>query len=81
MEKFNNTTLFTGYLKQLLHNYNLPKYKVYTKDQQNWHDNRTILIKQLEQEIKQLRQKIETATGEDLEKLTEQLALKTNELN
>lgn len=31
MEKFNNTTLFTGYLKQLLHNYNLPKYKVYTK--------------------------------------------------
>lgn len=31
MEKFNNTTVFTGYLKQLLHNYNLPKCKVYTK--------------------------------------------------
>ena len=81
MEKFNNTTLFTGYLKQLLHNYNLPKYKVYTKDQQNWHDNRTTLVKQLEQEIRQLKQKIETATSEDLEKLTEQLTLKTNELN
>ena len=33
MEKFNNTTLFTGYLKQLLHNFNLPKYKIYTKAQ------------------------------------------------
>lgn len=31
MEKFNNTTLFTGYLKQLLHDFNLPKIKVYTK--------------------------------------------------
>lgn len=35
MEKFNNTTLFTGYLKQLLHDFNLPKIKVYTK---KYHD-------------------------------------------
>ena len=32
MKKFNNTDLFTGYLKQLLHNFNLPKIKVYTKE-------------------------------------------------
>lgn len=31
METFNNTSIFTGYLKQLLHDFNLPRLKVYTK--------------------------------------------------
>ena len=31
MKKFNTADLFTGYLKQLLHDFNLPKIKVYTK--------------------------------------------------
>ena len=36
MKKFNNSDLFTGYLKQLLHNFNLPKIKVYTKEHQKY---------------------------------------------
>ena len=31
METFNNASIFTGYLKQLLHDFNLPRLKVYTK--------------------------------------------------
>jgi hypothetical protein len=36
MKKFNNSDLFTGYLKQLLHDFNLPKIKVYTKQHEDY---------------------------------------------
>lgn len=38
MRKFNSADLFTGYLKQLLHDFNLPKIKVYTKNHQRYYD-------------------------------------------
>lgn len=39
MKTFNNSDLFTGYLKQLLHNFNLPKIKVYTKQHERYLEN------------------------------------------
>lgn len=38
MFKFNNKHIFTGYLKQLLHDFNLPKFRVYTKEQQKYYN-------------------------------------------
>ena len=36
MQKFNTSDIFTGYLKQLLKDFNLPKLKVYTQEHSDY---------------------------------------------
>ena len=38
MLKFNNSNIVTGYIKQLLGSFNLPKYKIYTKQHEAFYN-------------------------------------------
>ena len=75
MIKFNDTNIIVGYIKQLLHSFNLPKYKVYTKEQEKFHENylnsyknNLVLqdeIKALEEEISELKKINSTLSPEN----------------
>ena len=59
MLKYNDDSIFVGYLKQFLSSFNLPKYRVYTKEQQKYHDWYLATKKEREERIKQLSIEIE----------------------
>ena len=69
MFKFNNDHIFTGYLKQLLASFHLPKCKVYTKEQQEHSINYLQNASEIEQEFKKLQVLRKALSNEKIELL------------
>lgn len=89
MYKFNSNNIFVGYLKQLLHTFNLPKVSVYTKEQAEKFRTNNIFcnskLKELSTKTEQLKRELASETDEAVKKQLEhdlvELNIKTEYYN
>ena len=69
MITYNNEHLITGYIKQLLSTFNLPKYRVYTKEDEAYHKWALDLLTPIVEEAKKAAKEEAIAEGKSKEEI------------